>query len=115
MRSLNLLVLRSPDIERARLFYEVLGMTFIRHAHGAGPEHYAHQDERGVFEIYPAKQAEGGGGGGDKTGLGFAVADLADMREKLAAYQPQPISDGEGGRTFVVRDPDGRRVEVKQV
>ena len=110
MRDLNLLVLRSPDIERARRFYELFGMSFTRHAHGAGPEHYAHEDERGVFEIYPAKQADTH----DKTGLGFLVADLAETHQKLAAYQPQAITDGEWGRTFVVRDPDGRRVEVKQ-
>jgi catechol 2,3-dioxygenase-like lactoylglutathione lyase family enzyme len=111
MRSLNLLILRSPDMDQTRRFYELFGMTFTRHAHGSGPAHYAHEDERGVFEIYPAKQAESGG---DKTGLGFSVADLAKMHEKLAAYQPQPILDNEWGRTFVVRDPDGRRVDVKQ-
>jgi lactoylglutathione lyase len=85
-------------------------MTFTRHAHGAGPEHYAHEDERGVFEIYPAKQ----GDAADKTGLGFLVADLAGMHAKLAGYQPQGIAENEWGRTFVLRDPDGRRVEVKQ-
>jgi catechol 2,3-dioxygenase-like lactoylglutathione lyase family enzyme len=110
MRNLNLLVLRSPDIERARRFYELFGMTFTRHAHGVGPDHYAHEDERGVFEIYPAKQ----GDAADKTGLGFLVADLAEMHAKLAAYQAQAIGENEWGRTFVVRDPDGRRVEVKQ-
>src|SRR4051794_16102767 len=110
MRNLNLLVLRSPDIERARRFYEHFGMTFTRHAHGAGPEHYAHEDERGVFEIYPAKP----GDAPDKTGLGFAVADLAEMHGKLAAHQPQAIAENDWGKSFVLRDPDGRRVEVKQ-
>ena len=110
MRNLNLLVLRSPDIERTSRFYEYFGMTFTRHAHGAGPEHFAHEDERGVFEIYPAKQ----GDAPDKTGLGFAVDDLVDMHAKLARYQPQAISENQWGKTFVVRDPDGRRVEVKQ-
>ena len=50
MKNLNLLLLRSPDIERARRFYQVFGMTFTRHAHGSGPEHFAHEDERGVFD-----------------------------------------------------------------
>ena len=111
MKHLNLIVLRSADIEKTRAFYELLGMTFTRHAHGTGPEHYAHEDERGVFEIYPAKQAADAG---DKTGLGFVVTDLAAMHVKLASYQPQAITQNEWGRTFVVRDPDGRRVEVKQ-
>ena len=110
MKHLNLLVLRSPDIERARRFYEVFGLRFHRHAHGTGPEHYAHEDERGVFEIYPAKQANEG----DQTGLGFVVADLAKVHGELAAFAPAAIAEHEWGRTFVVRDPDGRRVEVKQ-
>ena len=110
MKHLNLLVLRSPDIERARWFYEHFGMRFVRHAHGAGPEHYAYDDERGVFEIYPARD----GDGLDKTGLGFSVPDLADTHHKLAAYEPQPVTDNEWGTSFVVRDPDGRRIEVKQ-
>ena len=53
MNGLNLLVLRCRDLERARAFYEVLGLRFTRHAHGSGPQHYAHEDERGVFELYP--------------------------------------------------------------
>jgi catechol 2,3-dioxygenase-like lactoylglutathione lyase family enzyme len=112
VRYLNLLVLRSPDIERTRRFYEVFGLRFTRHAHGSGPEHYAHEDERGVFEIYPAKQAAAAGG--DHTGLGFVVDDLEAVHRELGEYAPAPIAQQEWGQTFVVRDPDGRRVEVKQ-
>lgn len=99
-------------MERARAFYDVLGMRFTRHAHGSGPEHYAHQDERGVFELYPQKEPMAG----DRTGLGFAVADLDAAHEAFAAagFEPGPVRDNPWGRTFVVRDPDGRRVEIKQ-
>ena len=38
---LNLIVLYSPDIERLRAFYTVLGLEFEREKHGRGPEHYA--------------------------------------------------------------------------
>lgn len=51
MLAINLLVLRCADLERSRLFYELLGLRFTRHAHGSGLEHYAHEDERGVFEL----------------------------------------------------------------
>lgn len=51
---LNLVVLRSPDIERARRFYEALGLAFFRHRHGKGAEHYASENGLFVFEIYPA-------------------------------------------------------------
>ena len=70
MKHLNLLVLRSTDIEAARRFYELLGLSFTRHAHGSGPEHYAHEDERGVFEIYPVKA----GGQSDTAGVGSSTA-----------------------------------------
>ena len=112
MNGLNLLVLRCRDLERARTFYEVLGFHFTRHAHGSGPEHYAHEDDRGVFELYPATDAASEG---DGTGLGFVVADLADAHAKLASlgFAPAEARDNPWGRTFVVRDPDGRRVEVK--
>jgi catechol 2,3-dioxygenase-like lactoylglutathione lyase family enzyme len=47
MKRLNLLVLRCGDVEGCRAFYEVLGLRFVKHRHGQGPEHYAHEDERG--------------------------------------------------------------------
>ena len=112
MIGLNLLVLRCRDLERARVFYEVFGLSFTRHAHGSGPEHYAHEDERGVFELYPATNVASDG---DRTGLGFVVADLAEVHARLVAlsFAPAEARDNPWGRTFVVRDPDGRRVEVK--
>lgn len=38
---LNLVVLRSPDIDRAATFYRTMGLILTRHSHGAGPEHYS--------------------------------------------------------------------------
>jgi catechol 2,3-dioxygenase-like lactoylglutathione lyase family enzyme len=108
---MNLLVLRCRDLEASRAFYESLGLRFTRHAHGSGPEHYAHEDERGVLELYPATSAEG-----DRTGLGFGSRELEDLfaRFEAGGYHPQPIRQNPWGRTFVVRDPDDRRVELKE-
>jgi catechol 2,3-dioxygenase-like lactoylglutathione lyase family enzyme len=113
VKSLNLLVLRSSDIELARAFYACFGMTFMRHAHGKGPEHYAHEDERGVFEIYPTPP----GAPPDNAGIGFGVPRLEEIACALRAIGAAPgePKDNPWGRTFVVRDPDGRRVEVKEV
>jgi predicted enzyme related to lactoylglutathione lyase len=113
VKSLNLLVLRSSDIERAKAFYACFGMTFTRHAHGTGPEHYAHEDDAGVFEIYPAAP----GASPDTGGLGFAVPRLESVADALRATGAAPGEPRENpwGRTFVARDPDGRRVEVKEV
>ena len=112
MRHLNLLVLRCGDIERCRAFYELLGLRFVKHAHGSGPEHYAHEDERGVFELYPAGETAPP----DSTGLGFTAADLEPVRQALESHGHAPggIKETEWGVGFVVRDPDRRRVEVKR-
>ncbi|MGB7157853.1 MAG: VOC family protein [Tepidisphaeraceae bacterium] len=110
MRSLNLLVLRCRDVEASRAFYETFGLHFTRHAHGSGPEHFAYEDERGVIELYPATSQTPG----DMTGLGFRVENLEESRRTLAAYAPGAIRENSWGRSFVARDPDGRRVEVTQ-
>ena len=81
MRSLNLLVLRCRDGEASKSFYESFGLRFTKHAHGSGPEHYAHEEEGGVLELYPATAANGS----DMTGLGFACADLEGLRESMTA------------------------------
>jgi lactoylglutathione lyase len=96
MLDLNLLVLRCSDLERAKAFYECLDLEFEKHRHGDGPEHYAVEQDGCVLELYPADV----GVAGDGTGLGFAV--------------PGQIVDRPWGRTFVIRDPDHRRVECKQ-
>lgn len=113
MKSLNLLLLRCRDLEACRGFYESLGLRFSKHAHGAGPDHYSHEDERGVFELYPAV----GDDVRDATGLGFGFTDLDDVFSRLTAagHRPRPPRQNPWGRTFVVRDPDDRRVEIKEL
>jgi|SRR5581483_10378841 len=111
MLNLNLLVLRCADLEASKRFYELVGMRFSRHAHGAGPEHYAHEDARGVFELYPAKPGEQ-----DRIGLGFTINEFTAARDRFAeaSFAPGPVVQNEWGTSFLVRDPDGRRVEIKQ-
>ncbi len=110
MKSLILLVLRCGDIERSKTFYEIFGMAFVKEQHGNGPVHYSSSDETGVFELYPAE-----GMPPDQTGLGFQSAELEGLHTLLRRNQfaPRDVRDTELGRMFVVRDPDGRRVEVK--
>jgi catechol 2,3-dioxygenase-like lactoylglutathione lyase family enzyme len=109
--TLNLLVLRCRDMERARSFYESLGLTFSAHRHGAGPVHYACESPDFVLELYPAPADYV-----DRTALGFAVAELELLRDRLALAKLEPgaIEQNPWGRTFDIREPDGRRVELKQ-
>ena len=108
----NLLVIRSPDIDRAVTFYEQMGMLFTKHSHGSGPEHYASDICGFVFEIYPQRNAE------DSTvnaRLGFNVDDVDGVVEMLreidATIKSEP-TETEWGRRAVVKDFDGHTVDL---
>jgi catechol 2,3-dioxygenase-like lactoylglutathione lyase family enzyme len=108
---LDLLVLRCSDMDAAKRFYECLGMSFTRHTHGSGPEHYAHEGGDLVLELYPVA----GSKAPDCAGLGFSVDDLAAVALCLrdAGFAPGDVSEQPWGTTFVVRDADDRRVEIR--
>lgn len=112
--TLNLVVLRSPDIGRAAAFYARLGLRFSQHHHGSGPEHFAAELPGGVFELYPLS-SDGQSTLG--TRIGFRVpsvdAALAALRDYPGAILT-PATDSEWGRRAVVADPDGHRVELVQ-
>lgn len=111
--AINLVVLRSPDLARAAAFYTgLLGIEFMRHRHGTGPEHYAAELSGGVFELYPVS-AEGLSTLG--TRIGFRVPSVDKALERLAECPEAVVSaakDSEWGRRAVVKDPDGHRVEL---
>jgi catechol 2,3-dioxygenase-like lactoylglutathione lyase family enzyme len=109
---LNLLVIRSPNIDRAARFYSALGLLMTKHAHADGPEHYTSQVDRCVFEIYPLKTGTQPTTG---TRLGFlvdAVDQLVPLVLELGAEIVEPPHDSEWGRRAVVRDLDGHAVEL---
>jgi catechol 2,3-dioxygenase-like lactoylglutathione lyase family enzyme len=111
MYPLNLLVLRCRDLDASRTFYEALGCSFVSHRHGSGPVHYAHETDDFVLELYPAPTPDYA----DKTGFGFSTNQIWHLREILAdsGLAPGPIEHRPWGVTFVIRDPDGRRIEIK--
>lgn len=109
---LNLLMLRVADLERAASFYRLLGMEFIKHAHGTGPEHYACELPGFVFELYRATAEQPVSA---STRFGFAVEGVAALVSELDAASFKILSsprDSEWGRRAVVVDPDGHRVEL---
>ena len=112
--TLNLVVLRSPNLEQAAAFYSRLGLQFTRHQHGSGPEHLAAELAGGVFEIYPLAA---GGPSTLGTRIGFTVPSLNETIEALGEYSGAVVSspkDSEWGRRAVVTDPDGHRIERLQ-
>lgn len=108
----NLLVIRSPDIDRAVTFYHHIGLQFDRHSHGKGPEHYASDAGGFVFEIYPQNNADEIT---TNTRIGFNVNDVDGIVELLrnahATIVTEP-TDTEWGRRAVVKDFDGHTVEL---
>lgn len=107
----NLLVIRSPNIERAVTFYESIGIRFERHSHGKGPEHYASETNGFVFEIYPQSDEVAT----TSTRLGFSVDSVdgcLELLRKLDVDIVSPAKDSPWGRRAVVRDLDGHTVEL---
>jgi len=112
--TLNLVVLRSPDIARAAAFYTRLGLLFTKHRHGTVAEHFAAELPGGVFELYPQTDDSLTTLG---TRIGFAVASVDSVIAALTDCPGAVISipkDSEWGRRAVVVDPDGHRVELTE-
>ena len=110
--ALNLVVIRSKDIERAHRFYSAMGLLIQRDSHGEGPTHYVSVVCGLVFEIYPLS-----GGQAPTTGtrLGFQVDSVDDVVPMLIQAGGSLVStarDVAGGRHAVVADLDGHRVEL---
>src|SRR5678815_5120511 len=99
--ALNLLVIRSPDIDRSARFYELLGLVFTKHAHGTGPQHYAAELGSAVFEIYPRTDEKDST---SRTRLGFRVANLDQTiltLEQAGAKIVSPPKDTSFGRRAI--------------
>jgi predicted enzyme related to lactoylglutathione lyase len=111
--ALNLVVIRSADLDRAARFYGALGVRFHRERHGSGPEHLAGRSGSVVFEVYPAADALGTSG----VRLGFRVPSVAEA--VAAAHEAggsivTPPRASPWGLRAVVSDPDGHRVELAE-
>lgn len=110
--SLNLVVIRSSDAEKAVAFYTCLGLEFASHRHGNGPEHFAAELPGGVFEIYPLAPE---GCPTTSTRVGFSVMSVDKSLEAIGGFPASVISppkQSEWGRRAVVADPDGHRIEL---
>jgi lactoylglutathione lyase len=112
--SLNLVVIRSRDIEQAVRFYSHLGLRFHKQQHDGGPEHYSTKIGNTVFEIYPQSQQ-----GASSLGvrLGFVVNSLSDVPNEMRDDSVNVITQlwkREWGYGCVVEDFDGHKVELTE-
>jgi lactoylglutathione lyase len=110
---LNLLVLKTHQLDQLKAFYSALGIEFAEERHGDGPMHHAGRVGDLVLELYLLP--EDAGPADATTRLGFTVADMdAAVRSLEAAGGTVAVRPRrtEWGYRAVVRDPDGRAVEV---
>lgn len=109
---LKLIVIRTTDLARMVAFYRCMGIEFLEHRHGTGPMHFAADLCGVVFEIYPTLKPENV----DRTNrLGFSVGELQTIVDSLRNFGAAVIEEptkSEWGIRAVVKDPDGRSVEL---
>ena len=109
--SLRLLVLKTPQLDAVRAFYQSLGIELTEERHDSGPVHYAGQIGDAVLEIYPLP----GGTADATTRLGFVVGNLERLVGELETGTTRVIAWPQRtawGVRAVVQDPDGRAVEL---
>lgn len=112
MSRLNLLVIRSNDIDAAAKLYSCLGLRFVKHAHGSGPAHYASESCGSVFEIYPLSDAQSPT---SSTRIGFEVESVSKTVESLLSLGARMVSPprvSNGCERAVIADLDGHKVEL---
>lgn len=113
---LSLLVLKTRQVEALRKMYGTLGIDLVEERHGKGPVHYSGRAGDLVFEIYPLPDDDSVVD--TTTRLGFVVPSLAKVvkaLEKLGTPIVTKPSAAERGMRAIVRDPDGRSVELHEI
>lgn len=104
---INLLVLRCRELEASKRFYELLGFGFVKEKHHSGPLHYSSQDAGFVFELYPLAENEEAG----NSRIGFSVKDIQQVLSQVTITSQHEFN---GKQIYVVPDPDGRKVELRE-
>jgi lactoylglutathione lyase len=106
---LNLIVLKSKDIDGTRSFFELLGLQFNEEKHGDGPLHYSSVIHDVVLEIYQGKSAN------ENLTIGFCVNDLNDIKNRLPGFGADVITEPSPDKPYlIIRDIDGRTIILTQ-
>lgn len=113
--SLSLLVLKTRQVEQLRALYQTLGVDLVEERHGKGPVHFAGRAGAVVIEVYPL--SDDGSPVDSSTRLGFAVENVVEVisaLERIGTKIVTPPKETAWGHQAVVKDPDGRTVELTQ-
>ena len=112
---INLIVIRTNDIDKLADFYQKLGIIFQFHQHGKGPFHYAAELAGTVFEIYPLLKNQEKPD--NSLRLGFEVESLDNLIASLIKASVEIIktpTHSEYGYVAIMKDLDGRKIELKE-
>jgi lactoylglutathione lyase len=113
MPNIHLIVIKTAHPAAQAEFYTQLGFDFHYHRHDTGPFHYASTGEGVVLEIYPLPK--GMTIADHTTRLGVTVDDLDNLMKVLPdACIVTPAAVTEWGYAAVVKDLDGRKIELVQ-
>ena len=108
------IVLKTHKLEELMDFYECLGFDFEEEQKGKGPTYYAAEAGDAALEIHPLPEGKVADA---TTRLGFTVPDVVvccnAARNSNWRVENKPNSGPEGLRALL-RDPDGRAVELLQ-
>ena len=110
---LNLIVIRTADMPRLVNFYKILGLEFDYHKHDKGVYHYATKIGDTTFEIYPLlkNQTEAD----ISTRLGFEIESFEEKIALLSEFIISQPMQTEFGLCAILRDPDGRKIEIYKI
>ena len=109
---LKLLVLRTHRLEELKKFYESLGVEFVKERRQQGETHYAGAIGAAVLELAPLPK---GAPDPDKSvRLGFVVPNLGTIANELGSAGIRIGPSERNSPAVVLKDPDGRVVELTQ-
>lgn len=110
---IQLLVLRSRDLDQSRNFYSALGLNLRTEKHGAGPLHHSCDVGGTTLELYPRRS----GDVESRVRLGMSVPSASAVLTALARGRltsPPRQVERDGCAIWLVEDPDGNIVELSE-
>lgn len=112
---INLIVIRTKNIDQLANFYQKLSISFDYHRHVKGPFHYSAELGGTIFEIYPFLKNQVKPN--HSLRLGFEVEKLDELiialqKDKVEILKTPTLS--EFGYYAVIKDIDGRKIELTE-
>jgi catechol-2,3-dioxygenase len=109
---LKLIVLRTHRLEEMKAFYETLGIKFVEEQSGKGPVRYVGAIGSAVLELTPRSKGEAPVE--HSVRLGFAVSNLGNIAMELGSTGIRIGPSERNSPVVVIKDPDGRVIELTQ-